>query len=305
MTAHLSFKYVVLLIFIGCACYVHWRGNVRHSWARQIGDHSTFMAPFNSLMYMFSAVPTHEPYLDVNQFPDLKPVREQWEMIRDEGMKLFDEGYIKAAAGYNDIGFNSFFRTGWKRFYLKWYDDFLPSASQLCPRTAELLAGIPSIHAALFAILPPGGKLVLHRDPYAGSLRYHLGLVTPNSPDCRIVVDGKPYFWKDGEDVVFDETFMHYAENKTDVTRLVLFCDIERPLNNPIIRAFDRVFGRPLIRAAATQNVPGEHVGVLNHIFGVAYRVRLVGKRIKAWNRSVYYITKWMFFGGILYWIFA
>src|SRR5689334_24353903 len=36
--------------------------------------------------------------------------------------------------------------------------------------------------------LPPGGKLVQHRDPYAGSLRYHLGLVTPKSPgECRII----------------------------------------------------------------------------------------------------------------------
>jgi hypothetical protein len=30
------------------------------------------------------------------------------------------------------------------------------------------------------ALLPPGGDLA-HRDPFAGSLRYHLGLSTPNS----------------------------------------------------------------------------------------------------------------------------
>ncbi|MGK3430104.1 hypothetical protein ACSLO7_30610, partial [Klebsiella pneumoniae] len=37
---------------------------------------------------------------------------------------------IKAADKYNDAGFNSFFKTGWKRFYLKWYEDAHPSASQ-------------------------------------------------------------------------------------------------------------------------------------------------------------------------------
>ena len=36
----------------------------------------------------------------------------------------------------------------------------------------------------MFASLPPGATLVRHRDPYAGSLRYHIGLVTPNDPKC-------------------------------------------------------------------------------------------------------------------------
>ena len=42
----------------------------------------------------------------------------------------------------------------------------------------------------MFAELPPGSRLVRHRDPYAGSLRYHLGLLTPNDPGCFIEVDG-------------------------------------------------------------------------------------------------------------------
>ena len=37
-------------------------------------------------------------------------------------------GSIKRSEQLNDVGFNSFFKTGWKRFYLKWYDDSHPSA---------------------------------------------------------------------------------------------------------------------------------------------------------------------------------
>ena len=114
-------------------------------------------------------------------------------------MRLFDEGFIRAAAKNNDWGFYSFFKSGWKRFYLKWYDDFLPSARTLCPKTVELLNSIPTVHGAMFAMLPPGGKLGAHRDPFAGSLRYHLGLVTPNSDKCRILVDGVECVWRDGE----------------------------------------------------------------------------------------------------------
>lgn len=297
---HSLLKYSLLLLFVASAVFVHRRGRVRHSIARQLTDHSTFMAPYNSLMYLFSSVPPR-PFIELQRFPELAPLRDNWQLIRNEALQLFDEGYIRAAAGYNDLGFNSFFKSGWKRFYLKWYDDFLPSARNLCPRTAELLAGIPSVHAAMFALLPPGARLPSHRDPFAGSLRYHLGLVTPNSAACRIVVDGEPYYWRDGEAVLFDETFIHRAENQTQVQRLILFCDVERPLSNPVIRAVNRWLGQPFARAAATQNLPGEKVGVLNRLFNYVYRLRLGAKRVKTWNRHVYYALKWLLLGAAVY----
>lgn len=300
MKGFLTAPNVLLALFLSSAAYVQLRGRVHHKFSRLIADHANLMAPYNTLMYLFSAVKA-KPYVDMAQFPELAQVTSQWQMIRAEALKLFDDGYIRAAAKHNDIGFNSFFRTGWKRFYLKWYGDFLPSAAALCPRTAELLAGIPSINAAMFTVLPPGSRLGEHRDPFAGSLRYHLGLVTPNSPDCFIVVDGQRYHWKDGEAVMFDETYIHTAENRTDVARVILFCDIERPLSNPVIRWLNRAIGRRMAKAAATENIPGEHVGALNRVFQYTYQVRLVGMRIKKWNRPAYYVLKWALILGALY----
>ena len=92
---------------------------------------------------------------------------------------------------------------------------------------------------------------------------------------------------------MFDETYMHQAENRTGVARVILFCDIERPLSNPVLRWINRTVGRGMIRAAATQNVPGEHVGALNHIFSYVYRIRALGERIKEWNKPIYYGLKW------------
>ncbi len=92
---------------------------------------------------------------------------------------------------------------------MKWYEDFLPSARELCPKTVTLLNSIPSVHGAMFTMLPAHARLGPHRDPFAGSLRYHLGLVTPNSDQCCIYVDGQFCTWRDGEDFVFDETFEH------------------------------------------------------------------------------------------------
>src|SRR5258705_428653 len=206
---------------------------------RQVGHHVTFLALYNVLMYAGWAVP-NEPVVSVDRFPELAKLRDNWETIRDEAVKLFDEGLIRAAAKNNDWGFYSFFKSGWKRFYLKWYDDFLPSARTLCPKTVELLNSIPTVHGAMFAMLPAGGKLGAHRDPFAGSLRYHLGLVTPNSDKCRILVDGVECVWRDGQAFMFDETFIHRAENATDVNRIILFCDVERPMKYGFMTAINR-----------------------------------------------------------------
>lgn len=296
-------KWLVLIIFLACGLWVHYRGRVRHSLARQLTDHSTFMAPYNCLVYAASPLPC-QPYLNVEQFPELQVLQQQWQTVRDEALQLFDQGQIRAATGFNDVGFNSFFKTGWKRFYLKWYDDFLPSAQQACPKTMALLASLPSVNAAMFTLLPPGARLVAHRDPFAGSVRYHLGLVTPNSEDCHIFVDGEKYAWRDGEAVMFDETYIHYAENKTDQTRLILFCDIERPFKYRWMAWINRTLGHTLIRAAAAPNQDGEKVGFINQLFGPIQRVRLVGKKIKAWNRTAYYALKWLIFGGLFLWVF-
>jgi beta-hydroxylase len=293
-------QFVVLWAFIGSALAVHFRGKVRLGFWRQVSDHSTIMAPYNVLMYMFSAVP-NRPILQVGMVPELSVLRDNWQMIREEALHLFAQGQIKAADKYNDWGFNSFFRTGWKRFYLKWYEEALPSALANCPKTVELLNTIPNVKGAMFANLPPGGKLVQHRDPYAGSLRYHLGLVVPKSPgECRIFIDGQSYSWRDGEDLLFDETYLHYAENTTGDDRIILFCDVERPLKTRAMTAVNRWVSRNIINESATQNEEGERVGWLNRVFGYVYHVRLAGKRMKAWNKRVYYAVKYLLIGGIL-----
>ncbi len=300
----LAWRHVVLFIFLASALYANLRGRVRFGTLRALTDFTVLLAPFNALMFAFSRVRA-TPYVDAARFPELAVLQQHWADIRQEALSLNSDGHIRAAATYNDLGFNSFFRTGWKRFYLKWYGDDLASAQALCPFTTQLLAGIPTIKGAMFASLPPGARLVRHRDPYAGSLRYHLGLITPNSPDCYIEVDGQRYHWRDGEAVMFDETFIHFAENTTDQQRVILFCDVERPLYGAPLAWLNRLFARVVMKASATQNVEGEPVGLLNRLFGHIYKVRLWGKALKQRSRSTYYIGKWGLIVGLVYLIFV
>jgi beta-hydroxylase len=266
------------------------RGKARLAPMRQLTDHSTFTAPYNLLVYAASEVPS-TPYLDIDAFPEIQAVANRWREIAEEGRALLEAGAVTAATGPNDLGFHTFFKRGWTRFYLRWYGETPLSAQQSCPVTTSILEATPSIKGAMFAFLPPGAILGRHRDPFAGSLRFHLGLDTPNDGGCWMEVDGDRYSWRDGQGVVFDETYVHEVRNDTDRGRLILLADVERPLRAPM-RQINRLVMRTVMNATATQNVEGEHIGALNLAFGPIHALLQLGKSLKARNRRAYYAIK-------------
>ncbi len=299
----MSFGTFVFFLYAIAIADMHYRGKRRFPWSRQILTHTNYLAPYNFFINRLSLFPNqamHEP----GQITDLKFLKENWEIIRDEAVALADNGDIKASEKLNDAGFNSFFRYGWTRFYLKWYDDYLPSATNKCPNTVALLKQAPSIKAAMFAKLPPGGKLTPHRDPYPGALRYHLGLVTPNDDRCYIKVDEEIHSWRDGDDLLFDETFIHEAHNQTDQERIILFADIHRPLKFGWANKMSHWVSDKLIKASATQNEESERVGLINQAFEKVYGIRRISRRIKKWNKPVYKALKYGLAAIIIYTVF-
>ena len=292
---------IVLALWLACALFVHFRGRVRMRLERQLTEHSGLFAPLNTLFYLFSAVPK-DPFLPPSRFPQLGKLRENWRTIRDEAVAVYSEGRIDYNAEQQDLAFVSFKKLGWKRFHMKWYGDFLPSAVQRCPKTVELLRSIPDLNAAAFTLLPPGSKLGRHRDPFASSLRYHLGLLCPRQEGCRIWVDGIEYTWKDGEDCVFDETYIHWAENTTEEPRLILFVDFTRPLHTPIVRALNQLLIRYGYGITASHNEKHEKRGLLNYITPVFFHLKAFFRGVKArMNRKLYYACKYALIGALVW----
>jgi beta-hydroxylase len=60
-----------------------------------------------------------------------------------------------------------------------------------------------------------------------------------------------------------------------------------------------------VIGAAVAPNDENDHTGAINQIFKYFYFIRRVGKRIKVWNKLIYYLIKWPVFGGIAATIFC
>jgi aspartyl/asparaginyl beta-hydroxylase (cupin superfamily) len=73
-----------------------------------------------------------------------------------------------------------------------------------------------------------------------GLRRYHLGIVVPNW-QCEITLDGKAYRWREGEDILFDDNYEHSVINYTPRARVVLFIDVPRHYQNPLVNMLNRI----------------------------------------------------------------
>jgi len=279
-----------------CMAYVYkWRGTTRYTFSQYMRKSWPIFAPLNCVLYMTTRASARKPVLSADSVPNLSILRDNWEVIRDEALRLRSDGAFEAAkaagsAGYYDVGFRTFFKRGWSKFYLKWYGTTHRSAQLACPKTVALLNQVPEIHGAMFSILPAGSELSLHSDPMACSLRYQLGLQTPNSDRCVITVDGIDCAWYDGKDFIFDETYPHHALNGTESSRLILMCDVARPLN--VVGRVFNYFYRFLARGTVVPNTEDDKKGALSAIFSSISPIQRKLKNLKTENRNIYRVFK-------------
>lgn len=105
-----------------------------------------------------------------------------------------------------------------------------------CPTITKYLKSIKGLKLATLSKLSPHMKLIPHRGWANHSnyvIRCHFGIVVPDN--CYISVQNDENdieeikFHKENEWIIFDDSKIHYAENKSDYERIVLIIDIQRP----------------------------------------------------------------------------
>jgi tetratricopeptide (TPR) repeat protein len=77
------------------------------------------------------------------------------------------------------------------------------------------------------SVLDPGTRVAAHQGPTNIRLRCHLGLEVPDG--CGMRVGGVASGWKEGQCVVFDDSFSHEVWNDGDRRRVVLVVDLWHP----------------------------------------------------------------------------
>jgi beta-hydroxylase len=236
MNKHLR-RTLVVMVAVVILCEVCLRLNLHNektSGSKQVGTYTRFLAPWNLLVRKCS--PCKTGIVDPAHFAGHDLLQRHWRMIRNEGWGAFPTNSIPMSDLVNNTtGINQ--ERKWNVVELFWYGHENAANQRLCPQTTALLKSIPTVRAAMYSILQPRMRIPVHRGPSTTCLRYHLGLTIPRDrANCFINVDGDNIHWEEGRGELFDDTYDHYVVNDTDEPRMVLFLDVDKPIDNRVVR---------------------------------------------------------------------
>lgn len=188
---------------------------------------------FDRLIASSSLVP-NDPVLDVREFAWTAILRDNWQVIRDEAVRVALQGEAAPSLATISPDHRSIAEINkWRSFFLWGYGFPIHDNLERCPETAKIVEQIPGLNSAFFSILAPGTHIPDHRGVTKGLITCHLGLIVPRDGDVRMRVDTRIVRWAEGETLVFDDTYQHEVWNDTAGTRVVLLVQFERPLRNP------------------------------------------------------------------------
>lgn len=140
----------------------------------------------------------------------------------------------------------------WRMFIMKAYGVSVAANLARCPTVAGLLRDAPEVVSCVFSFLAPGKHIPKHRGPFRGILRFHLILSMPldddGVPACELNIDGEPHRLRDGDCLLWDDTYPHEVWNRSEQLRIALLLDVWRK-NMP---ADIEIFSRTLYALAKT-----------------------------------------------------
>ena len=121
----------------------------------------------------------------------------------------------------------------WRIFIMRAYGVTLDRNLAQCPTVANVLAKSPEVLSASLSILGPRNIIAPHKGSFRGLLRGHLVLSMPKhsdgTPAAVLTIDHSDYRLREGDFVLWDDTFEPAVRNEGDAYRVVLLLDVKRP----------------------------------------------------------------------------
>jgi aspartate beta-hydroxylase len=160
-------------------------------------------------------------------------------VIRADALRVLEEdrrlpNFIQDPAQVGDHVSGDRPDAAWEAFFFYRRGRRYETNHRRCPDTSEVLESIDLCRIAdqapeiLFSVLRPGSHINAHHGVTNVRLVMHLPLVVPR--DCALnLVDHGEHHWEEGRPVMFDDTYLHEAWNRSDSTRIVLLMDCWNP----------------------------------------------------------------------------
>ena len=187
--------------------------------------------------FYFPGLPQRQ-YYERGEFDWLPQVEAAVPAMRDELLAVLADGkdfapYVEVTAERPSAANPLINDPSWGAFYF-WRDgEIVAENAARCPETMAALEAVPMptidqrSPTALWSLLKPGTHIQPHHGLINTRLICHIPLIVPG--DCALRVGNETREWREGEALIFDDSFEHEAWNRSDQTRVVLLFEIWRP----------------------------------------------------------------------------
>lgn len=189
-------------------------------------------------MFYFPGV-AQRPFFDRADFQWVPAIEAAAQAIRAELLAMIDNSsdrfgpYVTASPDRPPPNNPLLDKPDWAAAWL-WKNGVIADGmDQLCPTTLATLKLAPQpvipgrAPIALFSRLTPGTHIQPHHGMLNTRLICHLPLIVPNG--CGIRVGAETRVWREGELLIFDDSFEHEAWNRGTSDRTILLFEIWRP----------------------------------------------------------------------------
>ena len=157
-------------------------------------------------------------------FPELQPLKDNWEAIRDEVL-----AYEKKLGILKDMDSHippENTESQWSHTYLISFLRIFHKNREKFPFFSSIIDQIPNCTYATISILPPNTDIKPHYGDINGVVRTHLGLIIPAPyPEIAIKVGDEERGWEEGELLCFTIVKRHEVWNKSNHRRYIVILD--------------------------------------------------------------------------------
>jgi aspartyl/asparaginyl beta-hydroxylase (cupin superfamily) len=188
-----------------------------------------------------------EPYMDPFLHPWAPRLRDAYPAIRREALSLLAaetgfEDFVRLKPGDSMERYLGGAAPSWEAFFFYRHGKRYDENHARCPETSAVLESIDLFRVPgqapeiCFSVLRPGTHILPHHGICNARSVMHLPLMVP--ADCALqLVDVGAHRWKEGELVLFDDTYLHESWNRSGTIRVILLMDCWNPHLTPPERA--------------------------------------------------------------------
>ncbi|CDW77855.1 aspartyl asparaginyl beta-hydroxylase [Stylonychia lemnae] len=179
------------------------------------------------------------PIWDKNEFKWIETLEQNYNILKDELLKMVALGkFVPNKVGAQEGDFNKaedgigqkFHEKGkWNIFFIFDSTGVFQENEQYVPKSVQLISKLVPNHRswALFSAMSPGGYIKPHNGDETKRLRLILPLIGIDGSSMR--VGDEFIYFKEGNAIVFDDSFEHEAWHNGSETRVHLLMDLWHP----------------------------------------------------------------------------